>query len=40
MMEAELSFSRVRISATPSGCEKYGSPDARDCKPWAFMEKT
>jgi len=27
----------VRIAATSSGCEKYGSPDARVCVPCAFM---
>ena len=30
----------ARIPATSTGCEKYGSPDARSCEPCAFIEKT
>ena len=33
-------FMSVRMPATSSGCEKYGSPDARFCVPCACIEKT
>ena len=34
---ASSSLRSVRIAATSSGCEKYGSPEARFCSPCAFM---
>jgi hypothetical protein len=34
---ASSSFSSVRMAATSSGWEKYGSPEARIWLPWAFM---
>ena len=37
MMVASSSLRSVRIAATSSGWEKYGSPEARVCVPWAFM---
>ncbi len=36
-MVASSSFKSVRIAATSSGWEKYGSPEARVCVPCAFI---
>ncbi len=40
MIDAESSFMLARMPATSTGCEKYGSPDARSCEPCTFIEKT
>ena len=33
MIESPSSLNPVRIPATSTGCEKYGSPEARSCEP-------
>ena len=38
MIEAVSSFICASRPATSTGCEKYGSPEARNCDPCAFIE--